>query len=132
MALITIANVAEKQETGATPAKQVKLGIVLSAQAATAAGGFGGHWTSARGAALPALHRCAHRCCAWRASVRFLQRARRGLPNTTIAPQLQPVDVLGGHRHNRFNMAWRRTNATQISLQILTSAAKVASADVRQ
>ncbi|ULR91428.1 hypothetical protein [Comamonas sp. B21-038] len=40
------------------------------------------------------------------------------MPNTTIAQQLQPVDVLGGHRHNRFNMAWRRTNATQISLQI--------------
>lgn len=49
MVLITIANVAEKQETGATPAKQVKLGIALSAQAATAAGGSGGHWTGARG-----------------------------------------------------------------------------------
>jgi hypothetical protein len=56
----------------------------------------------------------------------------RASPITTIAQRLQPVDVLGGHRHNRTNMVWRRTNATQISLQILTSAAKVASADVRQ
>jgi len=49
IALIPIANVAEKQETGATRLKQVKLGIALSAQAATAAGGSGGHWTGARG-----------------------------------------------------------------------------------
>jgi len=55
IALIPIANVAEKQETGATPAKQVNLGIALSAQAATAAGGFGGHWTGARGRCTASL-----------------------------------------------------------------------------
>ncbi|MEJ5128257.1 hypothetical protein WH367_19610 [Comamonas sp. MYb21] len=97
--LITIANVADKQEV--------------------------------RWARCGPLHEDAPRICsrlAWFLPIFSL----RGLPTTTIAQTLQPVDVLGGHGHNRSTIVWRRTNATQISLQILTSAAKVASADVRQ
>jgi hypothetical protein len=77
------------------------------------------------------LHASAPKLCSRFASC-LLMFSLRATSITTIAQRLQPVDVLSGHRHNRSNMVWRRTNATQISLQILTSAAKVASADVRQ